>query len=104
MKQLDLFKNTEKISESTSKYKRTLDQELPKYQFLDGLPDAHVHIYCECKKYLKVHYDYIEPTVKMFWGMNIEEYKKGIHIARFFCPHCGKSLFLQSAKIRSIKL
>ena len=104
MKQLDLFKNTEKISKSTSKYKRTLDQELPEFQIPYDPPSAHVHIYCECKKYLKVHYDYIEPKVKMFWGMNIEEYKRGIHIASFLCPHCGKRHHLQSAKIRLIKL
>jgi hypothetical protein len=64
-----------------------------------------IDIYCQCKRYLKIHYELREPVRKMFGTINtIEEYKKDRNVDEFFCPRCGGKLYIMSAKVKIIEI
>jgi spore coat polysaccharide biosynthesis protein SpsF (cytidylyltransferase family) len=105
LKQLDLFRKTKRISESMAKYKRTPDRKMSEAQYRsEGL--MRVDIYCQCKRYLKVYYELREPAKehKSWTVPSIEDYKKGLNIDEFFCPHCSGKLYIMGAKVKIIEV
>jgi hypothetical protein len=104
MKQLDLFRKTKKISESPAKYERTLSMgTLKRHTWKENL--LRIDIYCQCKRYLKIHYELIQPVKKIGWTINsIEEYKRDQNVDEFFCPHCRGKLYIMNAKVKIIEI
>jgi len=114
LKQLDLFEKSKIIKEPDTKYKY---RSRPHYDHgsLRGLRDDDQMQYyhfpflisnCKCGQDIRVYYRPEKPELGDYYHqhMTIESMKKEIKYDTYYCPKCGRKLYIGNGKIMLIEV
>lgn len=115
MKQLDLFEKSKKIKEPETKYKYH-DWDKIDHGSLRGLRDDDQAQYyhfpylisnCKCGQDIRVYYRPEKPELGDYYHhhmVTVGSYVKEIKYDTYYCPKCGRKLYIANGKIMLIEV